>query len=168
MKITCLLISLFFITLCYSQENFLKITNSATQEESIIKENKRIRILTVDGKKLSGKFSIVDENSIMIKNTVVNIDQIVKLKRHPLGLILFTDYIFIYTGAIVVALAVLVAGLSGEPGLILLAAPGVFLIHAGSKGVNILGSYKTKQNWKYEIQMTKTNTTPELTPVTSP
>ncbi|MES2543936.1 MAG: hypothetical protein V4548_03560 [Bacteroidota bacterium] len=168
MKNTYLIFSLLFISLCFSQENCIKITNEVTQEESIIKENKRIRILTVDGKKLSGKFSIVDGNSIKIKNTVINLDSIVKLKRHPLLLSIATDGLLIYIGTGVVGLSLLATVFTQDKAYALLSVPGILLIHAGCKGVNVLGSYKTKQNWKYEIQMTKNSPTPELTPVTSP
>lgn len=168
MKKIFLLLSLLFINVFFSQENLLKIANVVSNEETTIKENKRIRVITADGKKLSGRFHIVDENSIMIKNTVINLDSIVKLKRHPLLLSLITDYHFIYFGSIIVGAAIIVAAYAQEVGVLVFAIPGILMIHAGWKGVNFLGSYKIKDNWKYEIQMNKTVVNPEILPIPNP
>lgn len=154
-----------FINVCFSQEHLLKITNTVSNETTSIKENKRIRIITVDGKKLSGKFRIFDETSIIIDNQIIKLDSIVKLKRHPIYASLLVDVLLVYYGIGTTAVGILVAGLIQEPALLILTVPGILMTRAGCKGVSILGSYKIKDNWKYEIQMNKAVSNPEILPI---
>ena len=48
-KLISLLLSLFFLNCLVAQEKAIKIFNEKTGKEIIIKENKRIRIKTLDG-----------------------------------------------------------------------------------------------------------------------
>ena len=66
-NLTILFISLFFVNLIFAQERVLKIVNQVSKKEIIIKENKRIRIKTIDGQKISGRFKIIGKETIFIK-----------------------------------------------------------------------------------------------------
>ena len=68
MKIIVLMLVLMSsICMAFSQERSIQITNEYTKEEITIKENKRIRIKTVAGKKITGNFKIVDNQSILTR-----------------------------------------------------------------------------------------------------
>ena len=63
-KLFVILFSTVFVTCSFSQINAIKISNSNSQKEIIIEENSNIRIKTLEGKKLSGKFHFLDNNLI--------------------------------------------------------------------------------------------------------
>ena len=48
----------------------------------------RVKIKTTDGKKISGKFKIIDNHSISMKNgnKIIKLTEIAKIKRNPLFL----------------------------------------------------------------------------------
>ena len=56
----CLLLAftIFAISLMNAQERAFKITNTISQKEVIIKENKRVKVTTLDGTKIKGRIQI--------------------------------------------------------------------------------------------------------------
>ena len=69
-KLIFLFLSLFFLNSLVAQEKAIKIFNEKTGKEIIIKENKRIRIKTLDGEKVSGRYKILDDETIILKNQI--------------------------------------------------------------------------------------------------
>ena len=84
-KVACkilLIISLLFF--CYesnAQNNGIKLICKSTNDSIFYKENTRIKIKTTDGTSYTGKYSIVDDKTILIKDLKVPLDSIVKLKK---------------------------------------------------------------------------------------
>ena len=107
-KMTFLFFSLFFVNLAFTQEQAIKITDSTSNKEVIIKENKRIKIKTVDGQKISGRFRIENSNTIFIKDQRIELTDIEELKRNPLSIYIFTSGFFIYAGAITAGMGVII------------------------------------------------------------
>ena len=103
--IIILLISIFLVNFTFSQENIIKITNPHSRKEIIIKENRRIRVKTIDGQKISGRFKILNEQSITIKNRQIELLQIAKIKRNPLFISIVTNGFFIYTGTATIGIS---------------------------------------------------------------
>lgn len=150
MRTIILVLNLCFISLLFSQEKGLKIYNETLKKEIIIKENKRIKVKTLDGEKISGRFKIVDPETIMIKNKKIAFSNLEKIKRHPLALSVITKLFFYYYGTALAGASIVVYAISGDATSYLLTIPAALLIYGGSKPINILKGYKKTRNWNYE------------------
>jgi hypothetical protein len=142
------LIALSFLltSFMYTQEGIIKITNNDSQKEIIIKESKRIWLKTVAGKKISGRFKIIDANTILIRGKEVKLSEIKKIKRHPLMIAILTDVVLIYS---VSGLTLLTYFLTSSIGVaVVLGLSGV--TYGIIKSPNILKGYKV-DTWTIEI-----------------
>lgn len=146
-----LIVSVFCLNSLTAQVKGIKIFNEDTQKEVIIKENKRIRIKTIDGVKISGRYKAVDNDTIEIKGRKINLNQIVKLKRNPLLVSILTNGIMFYFGAGLAGASIAIYAFSRSASSFLLVIPSVALIYGGIKSPNILKGYKTQHNWSYKI-----------------
>ncbi len=159
MKITLVFFSLIFANLLFAQEKAIKISSSTSEKEVIIKENKRIKIKTVDGQKISGRFHIDHNKAIVIKDQRIALSDIESLKRNPLFLSIFGSGFLIYGGALTVGMGAII-GMFVEASGFLLAIPGAAMIYAGIKSPNILKNYSADGNWEFEL-ITLTQPTPQ-------
>lgn len=151
-KLIILFFSLFFVNLIFSQERGIKITNQSSKKEIIIKENKRIRIKTIDGKKISGRFRIVENGIILMKNKRIELKNVEKIKRNPLLISTVTSGLFIYAGAATTFFSIAVAQISGDLLIpLFFAIPASGMIYTGIKPPNFLKGYKKDSNWNYEL-----------------
>ena len=148
-NITILMFSLFLVNLTIAQDRAIKITNQVSKKEIIIKENKRIKIKTTDGEKISGRFSI-ENNAITIKNKQYAITDIEEIKRNPLLISILTGGVLIYGGAIIGGVGVLI-GLLTDTTAFLLAIPAAAMIYAGTRPPNFSKKYKNDGNWTIEF-----------------
>jgi hypothetical protein len=150
-KLTLLLFSICFANLIFSQEASIKITNKTSNKEIVIKENKRIKIKTTDGKKISGRFQIEGKNTIIIKNERINFADIAEIKRNPLLVSILTSTTLIYLGAVTVGIGAII-GVFGESSGFLLAIPGAAMIYTGIKAPNFNRKFKNDgSKWSFEI-----------------
>jgi len=149
-KITVLLIGLFCINILLAQEQAIKITNLNSEKEVIIKENKRIKVKTIDGRKISGRLSIENDNAILIDGQRVELTDIDGMKRNPLLVSLLTSGFLIYAGAITAGMGVII-GIFVNPTAFLLTIPAAGMIYAGIKSPNFNRTYKYVGNWIFEI-----------------
>ncbi|MEM1337602.1 MAG: hypothetical protein AAF717_20305 [Bacteroidota bacterium] len=149
-KIAFFTLSVLVVNLVLAQEQGIKITNPSVAKEIFIKENKRVKIKTFEGEKFSGRFSIGDNNVLIIEGTTIPLTDIQEIKRNPLLLSIFTSSFFIYLGSIASGVGVLIA-LLGEPAALLLTIPGAALVYTGLKSPNFLRKFKTEKNWTFEI-----------------
>lgn len=151
MKIsTFLLLSISFFQLTIAQEQAIKLTNEASPKEFIIKENKRIRIETVDGLKISGRFGIEGSNIILINGQRIGLTDIQSIKRNPLLLSIFTSGFFIYAGAITTGMGVIIGAFIDSTAF-LLTIPGAAMIYTGIKSPNFNRKFKKDKNWTFEL-----------------
>ncbi|NQU51799.1 MAG: hypothetical protein HQ522_04605 [Bacteroidetes bacterium] len=133
MKTILFAIVFFMATNVNSQEKYLSITNSESGKVSVFKENKRIRVKTINGGKLSGKLKIMDNDEVMIKNVIVPITSIARIKNNPLVLnVLVSGSLFIIGGYGVIGGLVVIAWSGSAIGAI------PILIGAGSFAAGIL------------------------------
>ncbi len=99
MKTILFAIVFFMVTNVNSQEKYLSITNPESGKVSVFKENKRIRVKTINGGKLSGKLKIMDNDEVMIKNVIVPITSIARIKNNPLVQnVLVSGTLFLFGG----------------------------------------------------------------------
>lgn len=148
-KIAILLFSLLFVNLLFAQEGGIKISNETSKKEIIIKENKRIKIKTTDGRKISGRFKVEDGNTILIKNERIDFSDIESIKRNSLVFSILTSSLLIYAGVITIGVAVIIAAL-GESSAYLLTIPAAGLIYTGIKPPNFQKKYKSDSNWSFK------------------
>ena len=149
-KTTILFLSLFLVNLMAAQERARKISSPASEKKAIIKENKRIKIRTADGQKVSGRFSIEDNSAIIIEDQKIALSDIESIKRNPLFLSVFSSGFLIYGGVLAVGMGAII-GIFIESSGFLLAIPGAAMIYAGIKSPNILKNYNAEDNWTYEL-----------------
>ena len=151
MKRTTLLVScLLFINLIFAQEHAIRITSPDSDREIIIKENKRVKIQTTDGQKIAGRFTIVDDNILLIKGQRISLLDVESIKRNPLILSVFTSGFFIYAGAITVGMSAII-GLLADSSAFWLTIPGAAMIYTGIKSPNFNKNYKKSSAWSFEI-----------------
>lgn len=147
-KMALLMFCLLIGNSLFSQEQAIKITNQLSKKEIVIKENKRIKIKTVDGKRISGRFKI-ENNSIIIEDEQIALADIAYIKRHPLLVSILTSSVLIYAGVVLAGAAVLV-GVLIDSSAYLLTIPAAGLIFTGIKSPNFSRKFKTANNWTLE------------------
>ncbi len=65
----------------FAQEKGIYLVNKKNNDSIFLKENKRIKIVTLEGKTLRGKFTISDSTSITIKGDTIALDAVIKIRR---------------------------------------------------------------------------------------
>ena len=148
-KTAFLLFSLLFVNLTIAQELAIKIINQSSKKEFVIKENKRVKIKTVDGEKISGHF-VIKDNLIMIQNKEFAISDIQEIKRNPLLTSILTSSFLIYGGALAVGFGVLI-GVLADSAAFWLTLPGAGMIYTGIKSPNFNRKFKNDGSWTFEI-----------------
>ena len=149
-KLILLLSFLFLSQVSVSQISSLKITNLTTNKEKVIKENRRIKLKTFDGRKIKGRFKIENNSTIFIDNVRIDLMDIQELKRNPILLSILGSGFLIYGGAITAGLGVII-GVTGNPAGFWLVIPAAAMIYAGIKSPNINKNYKRDNGWKFEV-----------------
>lgn len=149
-KILLLIIGLFFFNLLMAQNQAIKITNINTNKEKIIKENKRIKLITFDGRKIKGRFEIENNSTIVVDNVRFDLSDIDALKRNPLLTSIVTSGFLIYGGALAAGFGVLI-GVLVDSTAFWLTIPAAGMIYTGIKSPNFNKNHKTDKGWKFEI-----------------
>jgi len=149
-NLSVLFLSLIFVNLTLAQQQAIRISSPTSTKEVIIKENKRIKIKTADGERISGRFRTVSNNAIVIKDQRIEISEIESIKRNPLLLSLFSSSFLIYAGALTAGMGAII-GIFIESSGFLLAIPGAAMIYAGIKSPNVLKNYKAQDYWSFEL-----------------
>lgn len=103
--------------------------------------------MTNGGKKISGRFLIVNEKTITVKENIIQLTEIARIKKNPLLGSIITDFLMLY-GLYVVTGFIGIATNSNAVHLILFIPSAIFIV---AKSPNITNSYKQKINWDYEI-----------------
>ncbi len=149
-KILLFIISLFFFNQIIAQNQAIKITNINTNKEKIIKENKRIKLKTFDGRKIKGRYKIENNSTIVVDNVRIDLSEIDSLKRNPLLTSIFTSGFLIYGGAITAGFGVLI-GVLANSAAFWLTIPAAGMIYTGIKSPNFNKNHKTDKGWEFEI-----------------
>lgn len=140
-----LIIAILTSIISFAQENGIYLINKTKNDSILLQEHKRIKISTIDGKTIVGKFTIIDNTTIMIKGQEIALDSIVKIQRASI----FNIIAIIYGSSFVLA------GIgSTNQKSIIYDKNGFLLIPVG---VTILTSIFLKNNhksekWNYKIQ----------------
>ena len=143
-KIIFVLVAMLFTSLIFSQYSTVKITNQKTSTTKVFQEKSRIRIKTLDGKRITGRFQILNDSTMLVKGKVISLADITKIKRNPLMLTIARDVVFFYAGATAIAV---IAFLGGPAPAAIIGGGGT--IAAMLLGPNILKGYPIS---KYDIE----------------
>ena len=76
-----LLFSLFSTTVLFSQEQGIVLEKKNSERIDFLKEHKRIKVVTINGKELYGRFSILNDSTITINSATIPLKSIAKIKR---------------------------------------------------------------------------------------
>ena len=86
MKSILYFIALFISISVFSQEKTIEVTNLKTGKIKIYKENQRIKIRTLEGKKYIGDLKISDSQTLVLDNQSIKIDSLFSIKSRSKGI----------------------------------------------------------------------------------
>ncbi|QBA63253.1 hypothetical protein [Muriicola soli] len=141
---------LFVTFISWSQEKAIKIINQETQKEIIIKNNKRVKIVTSEGQKITGRLAIADDTTIFVNKQQLVLSDIYEIKRNPLLTSILTSSVIIYAGALTTGFGVLI-GVLVDSTAFWLTLPGAAMIYTGLKAPNFNRKFSKVKNWSFEI-----------------
>ena len=142
---------LLFANQATAQITGIRIFNEDNKKEIIIEENKRIRVKTSNGQRISGRFQLIDNESFLIKGNIIKLTEIEKIKKNPIMVSVLVDGLLLYVGSAMVFLPVILYPFTGDSNGFYYMIPGTALIFAGKKSPNFLVGYKKSKGWNYQI-----------------
>lgn len=142
-KLIIVLVAILFSSLTFSQNAVINISNQKTGVTLILQEKSRIRIKTVDGKKITGRFQILNDSTLLLSGKEISLANIKKIKRNPLAMTIATDVILFVVGGTITAVT---AFSDGTEIAVLL---GTTTLGTMLLGPNFLKGYSTN---KYTIE----------------
>lgn len=140
---------LLFANISWSEEKSIKTTNSTSQKEVVIKVNKRIKIPSAGGNKISGPFKL-ENKSFLIGNERVYLEDIQTLESNPLLISILSSKVLNYGSLITTGFGLLIGALV-DPTAFLLIIPASAMIYAGIQSPNFSKNYIRDRNWNFEI-----------------
>ena len=133
--------------IAFAQNKGINLIKSTSNDTTFLKENRRIKIKTTDGKSIAGKFTITNDSEINIKGRIISMDSIVSIRKASTFSAIASPISIVVGGALLVGG---MAGLAaGGYGVLLTAAflpPGLPLFI-----VPFTANKHPVTKWKYEI-----------------
>jgi hypothetical protein len=145
---------LFFLAnFMFAQQPGILLEKKDSQKKIFIKENKRIKIETNNGITYSGKYKIIDQNTISIDSISIPINSIVAIKKQSLSFLILTP-IIVVTGVVLVLGGVGVSVLGGVKSVI-----GVGMLFSGFYVglIPFITSNHKSNKWSYSVGEEKVN-----------
>jgi len=125
MKILIYLLVFLVSFTVFSQQKVIEITNSITGEVKYFEENQRVKIRTLDEKKIIGTLKITDSLGFAVNNQSVKMDSLKSIKLQPKTLATVKTVVFVTGLAIVGASIVAASGGSDSAFLLFTIGSGV-------------------------------------------
>ena len=135
------------MTTLFAQNKGINLIKNTSNDTTFLKENRRIKVKTLEGKSIAGKFTIVNDSEINIKGRIISMDSIVSIRKASTFSAIASPISIVVGSALLVgAMGGLAAGGYGlfmtvaflPPGLPLFIVPFTAMKHPVKK-------------WKYEI-----------------
>lgn len=147
MKSTIFLILFILSQYLYSQHRGINIIGNKKSDTLFVKENKRVKVWTADGKKIAGNFTIVNDSVITIKGKIVPLDSITKItKASTLSTIVIPVTVIVGASFLTLGIAGAAYGGYGYGLTMLFVPPGLPLAI-----VPLATNKHRKEKYKYEI-----------------
>ena len=151
--IVSLLVLVFSANSLFSQEQGILLEKKNSERIDFLKEHKRIKVVTTNGKELYGRFSILNDSTITINSTTIPLKSIAKIKRKSMTSLIASPVvpligvIFILGGT-----GVAVTSKSG-------AIAGVGMISSGFAMTlaSLISNKHEKEKWEYKIGVKPNN-----------
>jgi hypothetical protein len=137
-----ILLVLYCNTISFAQEKGMYLINKKSQDSTFLVENRRIKVFTLNGKSKAGKFKILDDKTISIKNDTLALSSIIKIRKASafsaiaspvsiyFGAIFITGSLFLLTES---GLGPILAAFTGPPGLVMFILPLTANMHKREK-----------------------------------
>ncbi|MGS0525595.1 hypothetical protein ACU8V7_10720 [Zobellia nedashkovskayae] len=150
-----LVLMLLFVSICQNslcQEKVLSIVNQTLSKEVLLKEHRRIKLVTKLGEKYEGKFRILNSNTIKVNGVIIGLNEISIIRKNPLALTILIKANFFHMGTVGLFFSALLSGFSENVSFVLVGV-GILAsgIYGGIKSPNIKKGYKVSDNWKFAI-----------------
>ena len=154
------IIFLFLVFICCSKSNLIfaqnrgiNLSKNESKHTIFIKENQRIKIKSIDGHSIAGKFTIINDSVISIKNKNFKMDEIITIRKaSTFSSILRPVSITIGGVFIIGGIALATAKTSGiYGGAAILAGVSLAIIGLPIFIVPLTVNKHSNKKWKYEI-----------------
>ncbi len=133
-----------------AQTKHMKLTERETEKEVILKENTRVRVKTEEFRR-AGRLKIMEGDQLMIRNKVLNVSDIQKIKRQPLAMIIVVDGGLLLISAVATGIAIGGALYTGQAELLLVLIPAGLLMDVSIRTPNPLPAYRPTR-WDIKIE----------------
>lgn len=130
-----------------AQEKGILLQKKDSERTDFLVEHKRIKVVTTDGRSFFGRFSIIDDKTFSINNTLIPIDSIEKIKRKSLTSTITTPVIC-SLGIIFILGGTAVAATGGSEAIV-----GLGLISSGFTLplIALISNRHPKNQWEFSI-----------------
>ena len=105
MRVTLFIFFLIFCLPILAQQKVLEMTKTGTEKVRSFKENKRVKLKTLEGEKYIGRFQIIDEQTIEIEGNIIPLNTISNIKSRSIvagiagtGLIIYGSIVALVGG----------------------------------------------------------------------
>lgn len=150
-----ILLSLLTIPLI-GQESALEMSKSGTEKSILFKENKRVKVKTLDGEKYIGRFQILDADTIEIEGNIIPLSSISNIKNRSIAagiagtILIVAGIATIIYGNTVMFLTVVTLGLVSPTFGVVVTVFG-FAITAAGIFFNEFAENHRSNKWTYKI-----------------
>lgn len=144
-----------------AQIQHLVLENDERDEIHILEDNQMVRVVTINGERHKGKMQIVDANTISIKNALIPLTDIDKIKKHSKLVAVLLGTVVIYFSSVAIGAGVLIAIFGEVAGGAALTAVGILGVVGAANGINLNRAYKRYQGWTYRVETTQTVAIPQ-------
>jgi hypothetical protein len=129
-----------FCMIGFGQSYEFQILDNNGQIIHSFKDKHRIKVKLKDHTKIIGNWGYVNDSHILIGDKTVLIDEIIKIKRQPIGYSVLTSTVFIYSGAIIIGAGSLI-GLANKSAVLPTFLIGGTFLTIGILSPNVLKGY---------------------------
>ncbi len=147
------ILTLFFF-LVFSQQiiaqQALEISKTGSDKVKLFKENKRVKLKTLEGEKYIGRFQIINSENIEIEGNIIPLRDIENIKSRSVVAGIAGTAIIIY-GAVIVGTGIIVGSMVGtDPVLLIAIAMGGTVLSSGIF-FNEFAKNHRNTKWSYKI-----------------
>ena len=145
--IVSLLLFVFTANSVFSQELGILLEKKNSERIDFLKEHKRIKVVTINGKELYGRFSILNDSTITINSATIPLKSIAKIKRKSMTSLIASPVVPLI-GVIFILGGTAVAATGGSG-----AIAGVGMISSGFTMTlaSLISNKHEKEKWEYKI-----------------
>lgn len=136
----------------FGQSKYLLIKKKNTEKIKIFNDGFRLKIRNLEGKKVKGNFSIIDSNTIKIKNQFINLSEIKRIRsKRSYGKYLGAFIIFGGSQTILISPATAIHKTDGGKSVRNLALLGAGIVGTGILIQHLLPPAYHHEKWEYKI-----------------